>query len=143
MKFYSIEPAVDGSSGELTEYEPGHEGRRLESFHMVLDAWLGDDLVTRTPGFAVSRNLANRLAGSGLSGFELRDMYVSISVEGTESLRRNNTPIPDLVWLYLTGEPGVSDFAEDRDLLLVISEAALTVLHEFDIKRAAIEQYGA
>jgi hypothetical protein len=143
MKFYSIEPAVDGSRGELTEFEPGLEGRRLESFHMVLDAWLGDDLVTHTPGFAVTRKLANRLAGTGLSGFELLDMYVSISVAGTESLRRNNTPIPDLVWLYLTGEPGVPDFAQDRDLLLVVSEAALTVLHEFDIKRTAIEPYCA
>lgn len=143
MKCYSIEPAVDGSRGELTEYEPGFEGRRLESFHMVLDAWLGDDLVTCTPGFAVTRKLADRLACSGLNGFELRDMYVSISVEGTESLRRNKTPIPDLVWLYLTGVPGVSDFAQDGDLLLVISEAALTVLREFDIKRAAIKPYGA
>lgn len=143
MKYFSIEPAVDGSRGELTEYEPGYEDRRLESFHMDLDAWLGDDLVTCTPGFAVTRNLASRLAGSGLSGFELRDMYVSVSVEGTESLRRNNTPIPELIWLYPTGEPGTSDFAQDSDLLLIVSESALTVLHEFDIKRAAIEPYGA
>jgi hypothetical protein len=70
-------------------------------------------------------------------------MYVSISVEGTESLRRNSTLIPDLAWPYLTGDPGVSDFAQDRDLSLVVSEAALAVLHEFDIKRAAIEPYGA
>jgi hypothetical protein len=84
MQYFSIEPAVDGSRGELTEYEPGYEGRRLVNFLLDLDAGLGDELVVRTPGVAVTRKLASGLAGSGLSGFELRDMYVGISVEGPE-----------------------------------------------------------
>jgi hypothetical protein len=37
----------------------------------------------------------------------------------------------------------MSDFAQGIDLLLINSEAALTVLHEFDIKRAVIKPYGA
>lgn len=142
MGFYTIRPAVDGSLGEMSEFEPGSNKRRLISFHLVLEDWLGDDLVTMTPGFAVTRHLADRLSRSGLSGFELKDMYLSISVEGTEAMRRKGTPIPDLVWIDLVGSPGVDDFSLAPDIpRMVVSDAALSLLQEFDIKRARIEEY--
>lgn len=85
MKYYKIEPTVEGSHGEFSEFDPTSNKRRLLSFHLVLEDWFGEDLVTVTPGFAVTRRLADSLSESGLTGFELRDMYLSISTDGTGS----------------------------------------------------------
>jgi hypothetical protein len=142
MKYYKVEPAVDGSLGELTEFVPGFENWKLETFHMILQDWLGDDLVTTTPGFAVTRVLAERLEKSGLTGFELKDMYLSISPQGTELMRSGDVQIPDLVWLDAVGKFEAGDFFLDRHVPdLIVSERALRVLQEFDIKRARIEEF--
>jgi hypothetical protein len=50
MKYYKIEPTVDGSHGEFSEFDPSSNKRRLLSFHLVLDDWFGEDIVTMTPG---------------------------------------------------------------------------------------------
>lgn len=142
MSFYIIRPAVDGSLGEMTEFEPNSNKRRLTSFHLVLEDWFGDDLVTMTPGFAVTRRLANRLSQSELSGFELKEINLSISAEGTEAMRRKNTQIPDLVRMDLTGAPEINDFFLTPGLpRMAASEAALSLLQEFNLSRARIEVY--
>ncbi|GAB3566750.1 hypothetical protein GCM10027405_26270 [Arthrobacter alkaliphilus] len=142
MKYYRVEPAVDGSLGEMAEFVRGSENRMLVTFHMVLHDWLGDDLVTTTPGFAVTRALADRLQKSGLTGFDLKDMHLSISPQGTELMRFGDAEVPDLVWLDPVGRFGEGDFFMDRDVPdLIVSEKALRVLQEFDLKRARVGEF--
>lgn len=144
MKFYIVRPAVDGSLGEMSEFESNSNKRRLTSFHMVLEDWLGDDLVTTTPGFAITRDLANRLSQSKLTGFVLKEIILSISPEGTDAIRRKNTLIPDLVWIDLIGTPEVDDFFLAPDVpRMVVSEPALSLLRKFNLSGARIEQYPA
>lgn len=139
MVFYMIQPAVDGSLGSLAEFEPGFPNRKLLTFHIELEDWQGNDLVNTSPGFAATRRLADSLSRSGLTGFQLKDMYLSVSVEGTDALRRNNSQIPDLVWLDIVGEYGVADFFLNHDVPeLIVSERALEFLHGFDLSGADI-----
>ncbi|GAB3566769.1 hypothetical protein GCM10027405_26320 [Arthrobacter alkaliphilus] len=142
MKYYKIEPTVDGSHGEFSEFDPLSNKRRLLRFHLVLEDWFGEDIVTMAPGFAVTRRLANSLSESGLTGFELRDMYLSISTDGTEAMIRKGAQIPDLVWLDLVGEYGQADFFLDRVIPdMIVSERALGLLRQFKLGDANIEDH--
>jgi hypothetical protein len=140
MTYYMLAPAVDGGFGEFTEYDP--ETRTLSSFHLELEDWQGDDLVTSTPGFAVTRRLADRLRTSGLSGFALKDLYVSISVEGTKVFDVLDLKVPDLVWLDITGAFGQDDFFLAMDTAdLIVDQAAMDLLEEFTLDNCDIDAY--
>lgn len=126
----------------MTEYVEGSDNRKLETLHMVLEDWSGNDIVTTTPGFAVTRRLADSLSNSGLTGFELKDMYLSISENGTRAMREKNVEIPELVWLDIKGTFAQDDFFfEPGRARLIISERALVFLQEFDLTDARIEEF--
>jgi hypothetical protein len=142
MTHYKVGPIVDASQGDMTEFVPGFENQKLETFHMVLEDWNSNDIVTTSPGFAVTRPLADRLAQSDLSGFELKDMYLSISENGTRAMREKGALIPELIWLDVDGADGEADFFLTKTYPpLVVSERALALLQEFNLANADIEDY--
>lgn len=142
MKYYRIGPIVDASQGDMTEYVPGFENRILETFHMVLEDWNSNDIVTTSPGFAVTRQLADSLAKGELSGFKLKDMHLSISENGARAIRAKGVPIPELIWLDIEGTDEQTDFFLTATYPpLVVSERALAVLREFNLANADIEEY--
>lgn len=142
MKYYLVRPIVDVSQGEKTEYAPGSDHRKLASLHMVLEDWSGNDVVTTTPGFAVTRRLADHLAQSDLSGFELKDMHLSVSENGSRAMREKNALIPELVWLDITGAYTNDDFFfEPGRARLIVSDRALDQLQEFELSDARIEEF--
>ncbi|WP_026425891.1 hypothetical protein [Actinokineospora inagensis] len=118
MNYFALDPEVAGELGagsvvNRSTYPP--EVSRVEcAFH----DWSGDDLVTAFPVFLVTGGLAEALAQSALSGFEIRDATSTLADEG-----------------------GEDDIGLVPRASLVVSEAALTVLRTRKLELCEVTAY--
>lgn len=78
-KFYAIEPEVAGGLGSGTVSNRANGHLVISRLHYELDGWLGDHLLETTPCFIATKELADRLAEAGLSGFATDRVDVTTS----------------------------------------------------------------
>lgn len=135
-----LDPAVDGSLGDRSEFVDGANFQKLSTFHMVLEDWLGDDLVTVHPAFAVTEQLANALMASALTGFVIREMEVTPS-DQWEILNPGEVAVPKLKWLDIVGAIPEDFFMDNATASLVVSARGLALLREFNLSRCDIRTY--
>ncbi|WP_245572595.1 hypothetical protein [Actinokineospora enzanensis] len=102
--------------------------------------WVGDELVTATPVFLVTRSLGAELSRSGLSGFELRDAAITLAPEGDEIIG-DIAALPEFRWLVVTGRGGHDDFGLVFPTRLVVSAAAKGLLDTRTLPRCEMEPY--
>jgi uncharacterized repeat protein (TIGR02543 family) len=139
MKYFSIEPEVAGGWGKNTVFErtPG-KGTIVHKLHYVFDGWLGDELLTSTPCFIVSKRLADEIEKAHLTG--IRFDKVEVSTSGEFQDLHPDVQLPLFVWLRIDGKPGEDDFGLRKGIRMIVSQTALTVLQS-GISHAVIKQF--
>lgn len=140
---YLVEPEVAGEMGEGTIQDRSTHPPRVDHLVYEVKGWLGDDIMTTFPCFVVTSRLGAKLRHSRLGVFEFRDVQVTMSPEGEETLSiMGFGSFPECERLHITGAPGqddfgVTSFAGD----LVVSERGLDVLRQARLERAHVEEY--
>ena len=136
MEYVVVKPEVAGGLGEHTVREPTPNGTVIHKLHYVFEGWLGDELLTTSPCFIVSEQLAEAIRRSNLTGVKFAEVEISVS-----SRFREAHPVIDLprfVWLRPTGTSGGDDFGLSEELRLVVSHRALVVLQTRPLSHADI-----
>ena len=140
MPFKSLDPEVAGGWGPNTQFTrtPG-VGVVVHKLHYVFDGWLGDTLLESSPCYIVTKLLADKLVAQKLSGFVVKPVEISVS-EVFEELYPDRE-LPEFVWLDIIGRTGIDDFGISKKGSLVVSDAAYTVLKEFQLDNCDFEDY--
>lgn len=134
MSFIILEPEVAGEWGPHTIADVSVHPPRVERLHYEFHGWLWDDLLESFPCFIVTDRLASELRQSGLTGFVLDDVEVSIASEFVELYP--DVELPVFRWLRVSGRAGLDDFGIGSDHRLVASSDAMNLLQRFRIDHA-------
>ena len=113
-KYDKILPEVIVGLGSLTEYEAGSTS--IKKLHILLEDWLGDDLMTCHPVYIVTENLKNGLQNQKFKGFEFEDMTVTED-EYFENNFQLDIPLPKFYWMKIVGKEGEDDLYLSKYLM--------------------------
>lgn len=149
MKFYRLDPEVAGGFGEHTKatYKNGMIDQVLY-LEYEFEGWLGDELVTSTPCFIVTKSLANDITASRLTGYQFEEMEITKSEQ--YELFYPYEVLPEFVRLIPKGAISFKDksidnwsgddFCFEKKVDLVVSERALNVLKKHQMDNCDIEE---
>lgn len=125
--YFFVEPEVAGGLGEHSVLDRSTYPPKVGRLHYLLDGWLGDHLLESFPCYVLTKELADRLSESRLSGYELEPVEITTSRQFEELYP--NRKLPLFYWLKVTGEAGKDDFGiAVNDWRLVVSEKTLAVI---------------
>ncbi len=141
MAFFTLEPEVAGGWGDETAADVSVHPPRVQRLHYQFDGWLGDALLESFPSYIVSTELGASLVASDLTGFDLGDCTVSTSSQFDE-LHPGKT-LPVFKWLRVSGARGQDDFGISSDNDLVVSQAAMSVLEQYQIEHCEVAPWPA
>lgn len=152
MKFYTLKPEVPGSIfGETSIIDISVEPINIIRLDFRFDGWLGDDLLTSTPAYIVTKRLKDALLEINPTGVEFAEMTTSKSEQFEEIYP--NRQLPEFFWLKISGRAGVADFGlfdkakiivagkEMRGTRLTVSERVLDVMRSFKLDNCEIETF--
>jgi hypothetical protein len=128
QEFFALDPEVPGGFGEGTQLDRSQVPIRVTHLVLEFEGWLGDELITSFPAYAVTAGLGERLTAAGLTGISLREMEQSRSEEFLE--RWPDRELPQFRELLVTGVAGSDDFGIDATQHLVVSRRALDVIEQ-------------
>ncbi|ACC75572.1 hypothetical protein PPMP20_03855 [Paraburkholderia phymatum] len=139
MAYYYVEPEVAGGLGKNTVLDLSVHPPAITRLHYRIINWLGDALLESFPALIVTREAAGALNELNASGYECREMELTVS----ESFREvyPERTLPEFLWLSVTGVAGRNDFGLAADSRLVVSERVLHVLKTFGLNHAIVEDY--
>lgn len=107
---------------------------------LVLDAWLGDDLLSAHPTFLSTEPLVEAFrALPGLTGVQPR--LASVARSPFLAQTRPNLELPPLWALEIDGRPGADDAGLTRDGSLVVSQRVMDVVVQHRVGRAVFSVY--
>ncbi len=107
---------------------------------LVLDAWLGDDLLSAHPSFLATQPLVEALrALPELVGLQLR--LVRVARSSFLAQTRPTLELPPLWVLDIDGAPGTDDAGLTRDGSLVVSQRVMDVVVQHRVGRAVFSVY--
>ncbi len=134
---YLIEPGVPGQLGDSTKLDTSCHPPIAHELEIVIDDWLGDDVLEIFPCYFISENLKDTLETSQLTGFNVKKVENTYSELFYEL--NGDTEVPLFYWLYINGTPEQGDFWINKDHLLAVSEKAYEILQNFNLAQADIE----
>lgn len=126
MKYYELEPEVAGGIGDRSIMDTSVHPPRVDRLHIIVDGWLGDQLLETFPCFIVTLTLGKDLERSGLSGYVLDHVDIEKSDQFVEIYE--DKELPAFKWLKVTGQSGDADFGISDQLTLITSARALDVM---------------
>ena len=137
--YYLASPEVAGGLGPSSVIDRSGHPPKIIRLAYEFDVWQGDDIVEGFPCYVVTQNLANSIEQLNLTGVLFKDVEISTSQQFIDLYP--NRRLPQFVWLFVIGTPGVDDFGITSDARLVISETALAVLKKFSIDHCEVNIY--
>lgn len=138
--FYSIYPEVPGGFGEETILDRSTHPPVITFLHFKFDGWLGGDLITTFPCYLISENLSKALRSEGLSGFEITDQDLKVTLSDQFRELYPDRKIPKFYHLKIVGKAKENDFGIDEMNKLIVSQHALDVLKKFNLSDSEIEE---
>jgi hypothetical protein len=138
-QFYRLEPEVAGGFGRKTKIDFSTIPPRVVALHYEFEGWLGDCLVESHPVYLIRREVADRLAQMGASGYSLRPVRITKSHRFRQM--HPHVRLPAFAWLSVDGEAGRDDFGLDEFHLLVISGRVMTLLMSHGLTYALREEW--
>ena len=136
MKYYELDPEVAGELGKNTVMDTSVHPPMVSKLHYELDAWMGDDLIQSFPCYLVSERLKKRFEGASLAGLEFAP--VEFTVSATFKELHPSKDVPNFTWLKTVGRAGEDDFGVNSDGRLVVSERALKLIQNCNLKHCEI-----
>lgn len=114
-KYQIIEPEVIVGLGTNTIFDNTPK-RDVEKLHILLEDWLGDDLMLISNCYVVTERLKIALLQKSFRGY----IFDEIEVTKDEYFDNNyqlEKPLPNFFWMKITGRKGESDcYIENLDL---------------------------
>lgn len=83
MKLYILKPEVAVGIGEHTTYNEDNI-EEIDWLHFVFFGWLGDDILESRSYYIVTEDLKKAIEESDLTGYEFKDVEISLSYEFLE-----------------------------------------------------------
>ncbi|WP_344344862.1 hypothetical protein [Agrococcus versicolor] len=130
-----VEPEVAGGLGEGIDFDAARRPQLRGPLHYAFAGWLGDELVETAGFWIVTSELAGALERSGLTGFVLDEVVVSLE-EGFLSSGRD--PLAEDWRRLIPTGAGEEDLQLERTSTLLVSERAFELLRRHRIEHAQI-----
>ena len=132
--YLKIQPEVIVGLGERTEFsEIVPPFKTITNLHIMLEDWLGDDLMECFPAYIVTDNLKNALVESSYSGFQFKTMEVT-QAEYFDDNFQLDKELPIFHWMVISGNIGSEDMALNNKKELFIRSDFLEFLNnDFDL----------
>jgi len=132
-----IEPEVAGGLGEQTQLDNSFFPPLIKNLHYEFEGWLGDDILESFPCYIVTEKLRKGLEQEKLTGISFDEVIVSKSETFLELYP--NKELPNFFWAKINGESNRDDFFITEKNGLAISERAYSLLKNYKIDQADVE----
>lgn len=132
-----IEPEVAGGLGERTEIDNTFSPPIVKYLHYEFDGWMGNDILESFPCYIVTEQLKKGIESEELTGITFDIVLVSKSDTFLELYP--NKELPNFFWAKISGEFSKDDFFITEKNVLAISEKAYSLLKNYNIDQADIE----
>ncbi|MBP1167888.1 MULTISPECIES: hypothetical protein [unclassified Chryseobacterium] len=132
-----IEPEVAGGLGEQTQLDNSFFPPLIKNLHYEFEGWLGDDILESFPCYIVTEKLRKGLEHEKLTGISFDAVIISKSETFLELYP--NKELPNFFWAKINGESNRDDFFITEKNGLAISEKAYSLLKNYNIDQADIE----
>lgn len=142
MKFFLLRPEVPGRVGADTELDTSIHPPEVtgEVAYLELDDWLGSSVIKCFPCFFATKELAEKIRASDLSGCMFRPSIVR-KLPTFNDLYPAGRYLPEFEELVLTGEAGKHDFGRSSENKLVVSERTLEIIKDLGPNQCDIEDF--
>ena len=114
----------------------------VSRLHYDFVSWLGDDIIASFPCSIVTEPLAKAIVDEGLTGAEIDEVTITKNPHFERFFSDTAALLPEWKWLRPTGQPHESDFWQDDQGILIVSERALKLLRKFSLENCRIGKYG-
>ncbi|ROI01663.1 hypothetical protein EGI16_17380 [Chryseobacterium sp. G0240] len=132
-----IEPEVAGGLGEQTQMDNSFFPPLIKNLHYEFEGWLGNDILESFPCYIVTEKLRREIEFEKLTGINFDNVLISKSDTFLDLYP--NRELPNFFWAKINGEPHKDDFFITDKNVLAISEKAYSVLKNYNIDQADIE----
>lgn len=139
---YTLRAEVAGGLGAQSELDSSTNPPVVSRLHIDFVSWLGDDIVASFPCSIVTEALAKAIVDEGLTGAEFDEVTITKNPHFERFFADTAATLPEWKWLRPTGPPHDSDFWQDDQGVLIVSERALNVLRKFSLENCRIGRYG-
>lgn len=140
MSYHLLHPASVGGFGCRTTMDWSVEPPRVRRLHVELDSWFGGAVTEVFPCYVVTDLAAAKLTGANLSGFDVRELEVTLAKDSFE-LMGHGLELPSFHWLFVTGEAGRDDIGLTVMSGLVVSDRAFDGLARCGLSDCGHEIY--
>lgn len=127
-KYQVIQPEVVVGLGKGTEFlEKEPPFKTVTKLHLLLEDWLGDDLIECYPCYIVTKELKEKLDNTEFKGFE----FLNMTVTKGDNFRDNyqlDKPLPKFYWMKIFGVEGDDDIFIGESNILYIENQFLEYL---------------
>lgn len=132
-----IEPEVAGGLGEQTQMDNSFFPPLIKNLHYEFEGWLGDDILESFPCYIVTERLRDGIELEKLTGVSFDKVLISKSETFLELYP--DRELPNFFWAKINGESNRDDFFITEKNGLAISERAYSLLKNYNIDQADIE----
>lgn len=139
---YTLRAEVAGGLGPQSVLDTTTTPPVVSRLHYDFVSWLGDDIVAAFPCSIVTNALAQAIVDEGLSGAQIDEVIVTKNPHFERFFPDTAAILPEWKWLRPTGEPHESDFWQDEQGILIVSESALKLMRKFSLENCRIGTYG-
>lgn len=139
---YTLRAEVAGALGSQSVVDSSSNPPVVSRLHYDFVSWLGDDIVAAFPCSIVTEALAKAIVDEGLTGAEIDEVVVTKNPHFERFFPDTVALLPEWKWLRPTGRPHESDFWQDDQGILIVSERALKLMRKFSLENCRIGNYG-
>jgi hypothetical protein len=139
---YTLRAEVAGGLGPQTVLDSSTNPPVVSRLHYDFASWLGDDIVASFPCTIVTTTLAAAIAEEGLTGAQIDDVIVTKNPQFEHFFPDIAATLPDWKWLRPTGKAHESDFWQDEQGILIVSDRALNLMRKFSLENCRIGTAG-
>jgi hypothetical protein len=139
---YTLRAEVAGALGPQSVLDTSTNPPVVSRLHYDFVSWLGDDIVASFPCNIVTEALATAIVEEGLTGADIDEVVVTKNPHFERFFPDTVALLPEWKWLRPTGQPHHSDFWQDEQGVLIVSERALKLLRKFSLENCRIGKYG-
>lgn len=124
--YYELHPEVPGGFGRDTVVNRLVTPPRIEFVHLVLDGWLGDDLLTCYPCYFITDGLRAALSETNLTGYQLQSIKTECSTQFRDLY--GSRPVPTLHRIVILGKARIDDFGLNDKEDLIVSDRTFKLM---------------
>ena len=139
---YTLRAEVAGGLGPQSVVDSTTNPPVVSRLHYDFVSWLGDDIVATFPCNIVTAALAEAIVDEGLTGAQLDEVTITKNPHFERFFPETAALLPEWRWLRPSGQPHDSDFWQDDQGILIVSDRALNLLRKFSLENCRIGKYG-